>query len=121
LELPGGVDVADRGAAGNLNVNQDQRSKSENENDDEDEENRGMKRAKETVNVKGANAPSISMTPVARHSNAPPASMRRRLPQHKEPDCPATILFRYSDRQTIRIYEASGEGQLYRLFFARNY
>ena len=75
-----------------------------------------MKRAKGTVNVKGANAPSISMTPVARHSNAPPASMRRRLPQHKEPDCPATILFRYSDRQTIRIYEASGEGQLYRLF-----
>ena len=35
--------------------------------------------------------------------------MRRRFPQHKKPDCPAIILFRYSDRQTIRIFEASGE------------
>jgi hypothetical protein len=48
LELPGGVDVGDRGAARNLNVNRDQRSKSENENDDE--EDWGMKRAKGTVN-----------------------------------------------------------------------
>ena len=36
LELPGGFDLADRGAARNLklNVNRDLRSKSEDENDD---------------------------------------------------------------------------------------
>ena len=31
--------------------------------------------------------------------------MSRRFPERKEPDCPAIILFRYSDRETIRIFE----------------
>ena len=44
--------------------------------------------------------------------------MRRRFPQHKEPDCPAIILFRYSDRQTIRIFEASGEDN-YTAYFCK--
>ena len=44
--------------------------------------------------------------------------MRRRFPQHKEPDCPAMILFRYSDRQTIRIFDASGEDN-YTVYFCK--
>jgi hypothetical protein len=82
LELGGGFDLPDRGTAKNrnLNVNRDQRSKSEVENDDEGRGQLGKKGSKK--------APSFAA---------------------KEPDCLGNILFPYSDRQTIRIFEASGE------------
>ena len=34
--------------------------------------------------------------------------MRRHFLQHKERGCPAIILFRYSDRETITIFEDKG-------------
>jgi hypothetical protein len=90
LELGGGFDLPDRGTAKNrnLNVNRDQRSKSEVENDDEGRGRLGKE------------------------------ARRRPVSQQKEPDCPGNILFPFSDRQTIRIFEASGEDN-YSAYFCK--
>jgi hypothetical protein len=37
--------------------------------------------------------------------------MRRRFLQRKEPDCPATILFCYSDCETIGIFEDENDDE----------